>query len=100
MVFGRTFMSIRVETVCFLASSIAAFSSSKSLNGVGLAAVSSADCSVIHLVTLPLVDTVGNARLEHILLGADGRIALTYLEVVDAAEGSVIEQHTLILWPV
>lgn len=67
----------------------------KSLNGVGLAAVSSADCSVIHLDYLALVDTVGNARLEHILLGADGRIALTYLEVVDAAEGSVIEQHNV-----
>ena len=30
-VLGRTFMSIRVETVCFLASSIAAFSSSRVL---------------------------------------------------------------------
>ena len=62
-------------------------------NGVGLAAVSSADCSVIYLDYLALVYAVGYAFLKHVLLGADGSVAVGNLEVVDAAEGSVIEQH-------
>src|SRR5699024_1735025 len=65
------------------------------LDRVGLAAVSRADGRVVHLDDLALVDAVGHAVLEHVLLGADAGVALADLEVVDAAEGSVIEYHNV-----